>query len=523
MTDSTAARLLLAFEGHTLPDDLPSSDIAGFTLFRDHNVIDAGQLRELTDSIRNYVAGPEPLVCIDQEGGQFLGLGDVGTPFPGNMALGATGDTDLAFRVAEATASELRACGINVNYAPVADITTDPANPGLGIRSFGEDPATTAAMVTASVAGFHAGGVAATVKHFPGKGSAAVDSHHGLPVLDHDIDRLNDVELVPFTAGIQAGADLVMTGHFALPNVTGRADLPTTLASPVLVDLLRDTLGFSGVTVSDAFNMAALAQGPGQIVDAIAAMNSGVDLLLLTFEQEMRTVLPDAIALAGRRGLLDRDRQRSARQRIEKLRATLGTALAPDLSVLRSRHHLDLAAEVASRSITLVRNDKGLLPFDTSSSPRIAAVMPRPENLTPADTSQYVAPGLATALRRHPVTVDEIVSPHRPSTSDIAAVVDACIPADLVIVGTISASMNPAQAAMVKALLEAHRQVVTVAMRTPWDLAAYPDASTHLCTYGILEPTMEALADAVFGARRPTGQLPAAIASLYEIGHGIST
>ncbi|MCP3975405.1 MAG: glycoside hydrolase family 3 protein [bacterium] len=517
-----SSRLLLAFEGTVPPPDLPSDQVSGFTLFRDHNVSDAGQLRNLTEALHGLaVDGLPMLMCIDQEGGQFLGLGDIGTAFPGNMALGATGDAALVREVAAATGRELRSLGINVNYAPVADLTTNPDNPSLGIRSFGDEPSQVATMVAATVTGLREAGVAATVKHFPGKGEARVDSHFGLPILKHARDRLDSVELVPFVAGLDAGAELVMTGHFALPELTGRTDLPATLASDILVDLLRQDLHFGGVVVSDAFNMAAITQGATQIIDAIAALNAGVDLLLLTFEPEMRTALPEALRLAAARGLIDLEDHAVAGQRIAALRTHLAGFETPGLEVLRCDEHLSLAQRAAAAAVTVVRNATGLLPLTPTTEQRLLAIMPKPENLTPADTSVSVAPHLATALRRHHPNVDEIVTTHSPSNDEIAAVATQAAGYSAVVVGTISASMNPAQASMVNGILEANSKVITVAMRTPWDVTAYPASQTHVCTYGILPPSLDALAAAIFGKAPTPGCLPTRIPGLHHRGHGL--
>ena len=170
-----------------------------------------------------------------------------------------------------------------MNYAPVCDLATDPANPGLGIRSFGDDPELAGRLVAAFVRGHASSGVAATLKHFPGIGAVAADTHHGLVAVDADADVLRQRELVPFRHGIEAGAELVMSSHAAVPALGGRADLPATRCPAVVTGLLRGELGFDGVAVSDAFNMRALAQGAaGRAIEAIAALRAGLDLLLLT-------------------------------------------------------------------------------------------------------------------------------------------------------------------------------------------------------------------------------------------------
>ena len=334
------------------------------------------------------------------------------------MALGATGDEALAERVAGATARELRALGVNVNYAPVCDVANNPANPALGIRSFGDDPEAVGRLAAATVRGLQGEGVAATAKHFPGAGDTAADPHHELPLVPRTNAELAERELVPFRAALDAGARMVMTGHFALPGQDD--DLPTSLSAAVLRDLLRGQLRFDGVTVTDALDMRALAQGSAQIVDAIAALRAGEDVLLGTADEAALERLEEGLAQAQRRGLIDADDDAAARRRLDELRRWLGRYDQPPLDVVGCADHQALAAELARRSITLVRNDDRLLPLTPAADARIAVVQSMPADLTPADTSSTVPPTLASALRRRLAGVEEILLPAVPGEADIA-------------------------------------------------------------------------------------------------------
>ena len=371
----TLARLLIAFTGSELPRSaarqIRDRGAAGVTLFRLHNVVDPPQVRRLTTAIQaaRPPGAPPLLVAADQEGGQLVGMGDGTTPFAGAMALGATGDEALSERVAGATARELRALGVNVNYAPVCDVANNPANPALGIRSFGDDPVTVGKLAAATVRGLQANGVAATVKHFPGAGDTTADPHLGLPLVARTNAELAERELVPFRAALEAGARLVMTGHVGLP---GRIDLPTSLSEAVLRDLLRGQLRFDGVTVTDALDMRALAQGSAQIVDAVAALRAGEDALLGAADEPALQRLGEGIAQAQRRGLIDADDDAVAKRRLSDLRRWLGRFDQPPLGVVGCAEHQVLAAELARRSITLIRNDDRLLPLLPAADVRIA-------------------------------------------------------------------------------------------------------------------------------------------------------
>ncbi len=332
--------------------------------------------------------------------------------------------------------------------------------------------------------------------------------------------ELAERELIPFRAALDAGARMVMTGHFALPGLD--AGLPTSLSAAVLRDLLRGQLGFDGVTVTDAMDMHALAQGSAQIVDAIAALRAGEDVLLGAVGEPAIERLEGGLAQAERRGLFDPDDDAAAKRRLDELRRWLGGHEQPPLDVVGCGDHQALAAELARRSITLVRNDDRLLPLKPAADARIAVVQSMPADLTPADTSSTVAPTLASALRRRHAGVEEILLPATPGETDVAGLGERLAAFDVVVLGTFSAHLQPAQAALATAVLASGRPTVTVALRTPWDLLAYPSARTHVCSYGILPPSMEALAAALLGESPFVGRLPVEIAGLHPRGHGLA-
>lgn len=527
--DLVLGRLMLAFRGTRMPPwlrrRLVEAPAAGVTLFRHANVASPAQTRALTAALQAAAGGavkqPPLLVAADQEGGQLIALGDGTTPFAGNMALGAAGDAGLAERVGQAIGRELRALGVNVLYAPVLDVATSRANPALGVRSFGDDPAAVAALGAAFVRGVARAGVASTGKHFPGAGDLATDTHHALGVVDHDRPRLAAVELAPFRAAIDAGLRLMMTGHFAIPALTGSRTLPATLSRAVMDELLRGELGFDGVSITDALDMQALAQGPAQIVDVIAAIRANVDLLLCAPPLAAQRRIEDGLRHAAGRALFDRDALEASARRVTGLRRWLAGFPQPDLGVVGCAEHRALAGELASRSVTLVRDDAGLVPLRPAIGARIAAIMPAPRDLTPADTSSAVLPGLGAALRRHHPVVDEIVTGHPPDAAEIAAIRRRAASWDVIVVGTLDAHRDAAQAALVEALRASGSPLVTVALRTPYDLAAYPAVPTHLCTYSILQPSLDALADVLFGVAPARGRLPVEIPDLAPRGHGL--
>jgi beta-N-acetylhexosaminidase len=517
LEQAVSQTLLAAFQGYQMPKELADligrTQIAGVTLFRSLNVQDPSQVRELTTALQTAaaVAGQPPLlICADQEGGQLLAMADT-TPFPGNMALGATRSPELARRTGLAIGRELAAMGINVNYAPVCDVNINPQNPVIGTRSFGEDPAEVGRLGAAMVEGLQAAGVAATAKHFPGHGDTATDSHYGTPVLPFDEERLRLVELPPFSAAIEAGVKLMMTAHIALPGLTDGLEVPATLSPAIMRKLLRDDLGFEGIVVSDAMDMGAIQRGLGLVIDCIAASAAGVDLLLLGDCGEGFEAVYAALLQAARRGLLAHGEIVSSAQRVLELKAWLSKQEQPGMEVIQCEEHRALAYEIAAHSVTLVRDAAGCLPLSLADDARIALILPRTADLTPADTSSYDRPVLAEMLRRYHPAVDQIDVPTNPTSSDIGAVLQQVKDYDLVIVGTFNAFQHSGQAAMVNSLLETGSKVIAVALRLPYDLSSYPGVPTYICTYNLQPPSMEALADALWGGIPFVGRSPVTV------------
>jgi beta-N-acetylhexosaminidase len=516
--------LMLAFEGTEVPDwlrkRLNEAPPAGVSLFREWNMTSPGQVADLTAALQEANSSPVPLlIAVDQEGGQLIGLAG-STEFAGNMAIGATGDVDLATQVAESMGRELAAVGINVNYAPVADVASRADNPSLGIRSFGDDPEQVARLTGAVVSGFRTAGVLATLKHFPGSGEAAVDPHYHLPLLDLDRDRLEQVELRPFRTGIAAGADLLMVAHQVVPALTGSPEIPVCASERGINGFVRSELGFQGLVISDALDMGALDQGPAQVIEIIAMMRAGADLLLCMPDPDLQDRARIAVERGHSRGLIADDTLKAAAARVKRLRSSLPTTpMRPE--IVGSPDHLELAKRLADESITLVRNNDSLIPLQSGPGGRILALEPEPVNVTPADTTALYPPRLATALRaRHP-DVTEVVYSQHPERSEIAAVVQKAGDHDLIILGTVTAT--PGQVDLAAALLQLGMPLVTVALRTPFDLAAYPGSATHVCTYGSHRGSLDALTSALFGDIPFLGHLPAAIPGLYPHGHGIVT
>jgi beta-N-acetylhexosaminidase len=517
--DLAGVRFLRSFDGLVAGPEILAAigagRASGVTLFRGHNVSTPRQVRALCDQLQAArPAGDPPLVIgIDQEGGQLQAVGDGATAWPGNLALGATRSEDLARRSGRAIGREVAALGGTLVYSPVCDVLHRSSATPMGTRPFGDDPKLVATLAAAMTEGLQESGIAATLKHFPGHGAAASDSHLGLPVIDHDLSELRDEDLPPFRAGIAAGALAVLPGHLAVPALTDGASIPATFSSAILDGLLRRGLGFEGVTVSDALDMAGASSGRGIGGTVGAAAAAGMDLLLLNHDPATEEAAYEALREAVAAGTLDPTRLEAAAARILRLRTHFVAIPAIPIDVVGCAEHKLLAREIADASVTLVRDPAGVLPLRPGSGRRVAVIAPIPVDLTPAETSSYLRIGLAEALRAGGLDVDDFELPLDPAPAEVADLAAATSGHAVVIVCTFDAVSFPGQAAAVRTIAGRSRPdgagaVIAIALRSPYDVALFPAETAVACTYGIQQPQIEALADAMLGRIPFAGRLP---------------
>ncbi|MGC5013281.1 glycoside hydrolase family 3 protein [Streptosporangium sp. DT93] len=317
------------------------------------NIKSVRQVVALTNGLQK--ASPEIplLIAADQENGKVSRLAPLVTDMPGASVIGSTGDASLARRAAEVTGTELRALGINLDFAPVADVNLNPRNPVIGPRAYGSDPRKVAPMVAAAVRGFHDAGIAATAKHFPGHGDTNVDSHTGLPVIKHSRAQWGRLDAPPFAAAIGKDVDAIMTAHVVMPRLDPSGD-PATLSRPILTGLLREKLGFDGVVSTDALDMEGVRKryGDGQV--AVRAILAGVDLLLMPpdYDEAHRAVLA-----AVRSGKISEARLDQSVRRLLKLKAARGLLVRAPVAdparaerILRSAEHVKVARLITAKA-----------------------------------------------------------------------------------------------------------------------------------------------------------------------------
>lgn len=476
------------------------------------------QINELSNSLQevavNERTGIPLILTIDQETGIVNRMQSPATEFPGNMALGATRSTELAEQVWTIVGEELDAVGVNLNFAPVLDVNTNPLNPVIGLRSIGEDPALVGELGTAAMQALQDTGVAATVKHFPGHGDTENDSHFGLPLVDYDLDTLMNVHVAPFAQAIDAGVDAIMTAHIVVTALDD--EMPSTLSQRVLTGLLREELGFDGLIVTDALNMDAVAdQELSQDEVVVRALEAGADVLLM----------PDDLPVAYQ-GVLDAvEAGRVSEKRInESVMRILETKYDRGLfhdpfadpeqvdEIVGTPENLAVADEVARASTTLIRNEGNLLPADPTQDVLVVGT---------ASSSE-----LAARLVELGVNATRLAVNVTPTQAQRDAAVLAAEDADLVIVTTSNARGNAGQRQLVDELSGTGTPVAAVAISLPYDAGFVPQADAVLATYSTRPVAMRAVADVLVGAAEPGGRLPVTVHGpvgevVYPYGHGL--
>lgn len=533
--------LMIGFEGKKPPPEVARFLVegkAGGVILLARNFGDAREAAELVLSLQKLAttrpSGLPLLIAIDQEGGPVVRLRQGITLFPGNMAVSATGNPEYAFQAAAAVASELRALGINMNLAPVVDVNNNPCNPVIGVRSFGEDPKMVAELGIQAIKGYQSRGIAAVAKHFPGHGDTTVDSHQGMPRIGHPLSRLEEVELVPFRAAINAGVAGIMTTHCSFPAVDSAPNRPATLSPAVLTGLLREKLGFDGVLLTDCLEMRGVAEVYGPEQAAVLAVQAGADLALLTHSFDKQLTAHRLLVEAVRSGLLPYARLEAAVQRVVRLKQWLfaegvptggqkkGVGESPDQ--VDQAENQSLAQQIAAAALTLVKNEEGLLPLKLAPEEEIYLLSFHHQGLTLAEEGTGSDSGLSQALKkRHHRTRERVLSlsPTAETIERVLGELRASRPG-LVLIATEDAGLAQGQVTLVKEIAATGLPLVVVALRTPYELALFPEVKTFVAAYSFQPVTLEALAGLLWGEFLPTGKLPVSIPGLYPAGYGRS-
>jgi beta-N-acetylhexosaminidase len=483
---AAAATLLASFPGERVPAwllDRVAGGLGGVCLYGSNRGAD---LAAVASTI--HAARPGVLVALDEEGGDVTRLeAATGSSVPGNAALGAVDDLDLTRAVAAALGGALRAAGIDLDLAPCADANTDPANPVIGVRSFGADPEVVARHTVAFVAGLQGAGVAACVKHFPGHGAVDVDSHLDLPTVPAPLELLRARELVPFRAAVGAGSAALMTGHLRVPALDGD---PATVSRRILTGLLRDELGFTGAVVTDALDMAGIggtAEIPANVVRAVAA---GADLCCLGPDNTVALVDACTAALVEgvASGALPEARLRDAAARVTALRFLPRDRWPEPPFPWQVSSLAAIGAEAARRALRI----DGELPPALSGAHVVE--LDRPANIAAGSVPWGLAAPLAAV---DPTTTAERL-PESAGGDAVAGALAAAMQRPLVVVVR-DAERRPAQAAVLDTVLAARPDAIVVDMG--WPSAERPlGSAARIVTFGASRASGEAAAAILVGA-----------------------
>ncbi|WP_256760065.1 beta-N-acetylhexosaminidase [Cohnella sp. WQ 127256] len=501
----------------------PTSDIihlikdyglGGIIYFR-RNLSDAAQVDELSSKLQE--AATHPLfIAIDQEGGMVVRLEEGVTVMPGAMAQGAADNVELSFEAAKWSGAEMREIGINMNFAPCLDVNNNPQNPVIGVRSYGEDPSHVAKLGTAAIDGYREGGIVAVAKHFPGHGDTAVDSHHEVPLVPHGIDRLNEVELLPFRRAIEQHVDAIMTAHVVFPAFESDS-IPATLSERILTGLLRNQLGFQGVIVTDCLEMNAIAETLGVARGAVEAIKAGADLILVSHRVVRQKAALEAVMEAVMTGEIPESRINEAAKRIWELKQARGLFqnTVTETNLARAE---EVKRQLCEAAVTVVKGHNEI-PLSKDGKTVVVWTEARVGTEVIEVISQEWTIGAALAELGY--EIQEVRIGIDPTAEDAAAVRSAAEGCKSVVFASYDAGFSSGQTELIRELSgNGSYKFVWVSTRTPYDLLVAPEAPIYLCTYENKPAMMTALAGVLSGEIPVQAKLPVTIGDYKRVSAG---
>lgn len=494
----------------TIGEDIASMikeyHIGGVILFRE-NFVNRKQTKNMINQFQSHAEIPL-MFAVDQEGGLVTRL-----PFaprmPGNMALGATGDTALARDVGIAIGSELRELGIHINFGPVVDINNNPDNPVIGVRSFGDNKEEVAAMGISYMQGLNDAGIAAVAKHFPGHGDVDLDSHYVLPSSKKRLEQLYDLELHPFQALIDENVQGIMTAHITFDQieaemVTSQKDgqpieLPATISYKIITDILREQMGFQGLVFTDAMDMKAITDHFGPIEAAVRAIEAGVDIVLMPDNLEL---VYHGILEAVESGRLSEARIDQSVARILNFKDSqlFKSDDSIKIDVVEAQ---EIEQRVANAAITLVHND-GIIPLKENTDERIALVA----------NSRSLLRSLENAVKPYrwriePILLDKNTNwsglltldqeQRLKNTSKVFIVTNTATSQDR--------DIDEWQMKTIQSVIDQDIPTIVIAARNPYDMDVLQGIESYIAQYDTGTASFKATVDVIFGKMSATGKL----------------
>lgn len=479
----------------------------GNVILFSRNIRSAEQTARLTAGLQEACMkanGLPAFIAADQECGSVDRFQGSITSFPGNMAVAAAADTpEEVTGMGKMLGEELRALGFHIDFAPCMDVICNPLNTGIGVRSYSADPRRAAVLGSAMLKGLEQGGVIGCAKHFPGSGDTSVDAHRGLPVLSHDLVRLEWVELLPFRHAIQNGCPMVMAGHLITECID--REHPASVSETVITGYLRGQLGFNGLVITDCLEMGAITNRYGTAKAAVMALQAGADMVCISHTLARQLEAAEAIKSAIKEGRLSLERVDEAFHKVMKAKEKAGLFeynAVTDIQTIRMREHLDFARSLYARSTAVLEGTWSIPAADETivAGPTFQTGNPaEDEPKTAPDFAKTVGEALHSGYLRFDQDIDE---------TQIDVIVKGCMGYSTVVLGMTEAGVHESQRELYRRLAAVGKRILAVSLRTPYDLDGEARPVSHLCTFEFTNESLAALSDLIKGKNEPRGKIP---------------
>lgn len=507
-------------EYERLSNLIVNEKIGGFIFFKGNSLQEAALINDLQSLSKTPL-----LISADFERGTKMRLDD-GSLFPSNMALGATRNPELAYQMGNQIAKECRAIGVHQNYAPVVDVNNNSKNPIINVRSYGEDPQLVSTLADQFIKGLQEGEVVATAKHFPGHGDTDIDSHNDLPVLNFQKERLDNIELIPFKSAIANNVMSVMIAHLSLPSLDREKFVPASLSKKIIEDVLIDELKFPGLVITDALNMAGVIKHFSTDEVALRCVGSGVDLILMP-QGEEQTI--STIENAVRKGLISEERiNRSVRKILNvkkwlKLDVNKFVDVDKISSIVNSDRAKEISQQIADESITLVKNEINLIPFN--NAPKQTCLIISLNNGNEKANSDYFLNKFSEKNLFQGTSFYDLMG----DVGNTDEILNSAVIYDLIIIpiyakvkiktGTVG--LPESQINLINNLISKGKQTIVISFGNPYLIQSFPDVNSYVCAYSDAETSINSVVDSFYGTIKFKGKLPVSISPEFKYGMGI--
>jgi len=465
----------------------------------------------LSNKLQSFAETPL-LISADFERGIKMRVTD-GVIFPNNMAIGAAGNYELCYRMGSEIARQMKILGVHQNYSPVCDVNNNPDNPIINVRSFGEEPELVSVMSEAMIKGLQDGGVIATAKHFPGHGDTDIDSHKDLPVLKFPMDRLENIELVPFRNAVKNGVKSVMIAHLSFPELESNMQIPASLSANIVQNLLIDKIGFNGLVVTDALNMKGITKYYSVPEVALMCVKAGIDLILMPLD-EKKTI--DAIESAVKNGIISEERINHSAKKILDAKKNLGlfekrhNYSENPYSEIHSAEAYEIASRLADESITLVKDEYNNLPIKQENKKTAIVIISEGGE---SDNTSYLINNYSEYI--HEADLNPAPALYKDYDMIIIAVYAK------VRFGTGRISLSRENVDKIKKIFSRNKNTVVISFGNPYLLKEFPEIPAYICAYGDQDISIISALKALTGKIPFKGKLPVSLCDNYKRGWGI--